>query len=52
MVGFAAGSEMTEGLRGRLGLRAGSGGRDAEEDWADGRVKDNFFIFFRSLKGG
>lgn len=49
MVGFAAGSEMTEGLRARLGL---SGGREAEEDWADGRVKDNFFMFFLSLKGG
>jgi hypothetical protein len=51
MVGFAVGREMIEGLRGRLGLRAAagrSGGswREAEEDWADGRDRESFFIFF------
>lgn len=53
---------MTEGLRGRgpaccsgcwAGILAlcGSEGivRDKEEDWADGRVSESFFMFLRDL---
>lgn len=54
-VGVAAGREMMDGLRGLSGRRglggtAGTSGREwlrsAWEEWADGRDRDSFFMFF------
>lgn len=61
-MGFA--DEGRETMDGRRGPREKSGmveatalcgsGREAEEDWAEGRVRDSFFIFLRerALFGG